>query len=80
MAQFTVTWKDEGFDFMITTVNIEDDRDPNDVSADEWADLASKEEMAAQGYPWDEEDCALPSEEGYDLISVVRGVPDFIYR
>ena len=78
MAQYTVTWRDQGDDFMITTVELGDAIDPQQVSTNEWADFAHIAENRAAGIPQDEWG-PRPSKTGYDLISVVRGVPDFIY-
>jgi hypothetical protein len=79
MAQFTVTWRDNGDDFMITVVELGDAIDPRQVSTNEWADLAFHAELAANGIPKEDMEGYLPSNDGYDMISVVRGVPDFIY-
>ncbi len=78
MAQYTVTWRDNGDDFMVTTVELGDVIDPRQVDTNEWADMAWAAENTAAGIPRDEWG-DRPSETGYDMISVVRGVPDFIY-
>ncbi len=78
MAQFTVTWRDQGDDFMVTTVDLDDRIDPRLVTTNEWADLAWTAENTAAGIPADEWG-TRPSVDGYDLISVVEGVPNFIY-
>ena len=78
MAKFTVTWRDDGDDFMITTVELGDAIDPRQVSTNEWADLANAAECAANGIPLDESGF-VAADHGYDLISVIEGVPTFIY-
>ena len=78
MAQFTVTWRDNGDDFMVTTVELEDAVNPHMLSTNTWADMAWAAEQTAAGIPEDEWGVA-PSEDGYELISVVRGVPEFIF-
>ena len=78
MAKFTVTWRDDGDDFMVTTVELGDVIDARQVSTNDWADLAHIAENRAAGIPEDEWG-PKPSETGYDLISVVEGVPTFIY-
>ena len=78
MAKFTVTWRDNGDDFMVTTVDLADTVDPRTVSTNEWADFAHVAENRAAGIP-QESWGPLPSKVGYDLISVVVGVPEFIY-
>jgi hypothetical protein len=78
MAKFTVTWRDDGDDFMVTTVELADDVDPKQVSTNKWADLAWAAENTAAGIPQDEWG-PKPSDTGYDMISVVVGVPEFVY-
>lgn len=78
MALFTVTWRDMGDDFMVTTVDLDDRIDPKLVTTNEWADLAWTAENTSAGIPEDEWG-TRPSVDGYDLISVVEGVPNFIY-
>ena len=78
MAQFTVIWRDNGDDFMVTTVELEDTVNPDMLSTNTWADMAWAAEQTAAGMPEDEWGVA-PSEAGYDMISVIRGVPEFIY-
>ena len=78
MAKFTVTWRDDGDDFMITTVELGDAIDSRQVSTNEWADLAHAAECAANGIPLDES-LFNAEDHGYDLISVIEGVPTFIY-
>ena len=78
MAQFTVTWRDNGDDFMVTTVELEESVNPRMLSTNDWADIAFETEQTDAGIPEDEWG-PRPSEDGYDLISVVRGVPEFIY-
>ena len=79
MAQYTVIWRDNGDDYMVTTVELADDRDPHSVDNNEWADLAYAAECADND--WTAEDMAgyLPSNDGYDMISVIVGVPEYIY-
>lgn len=78
MAQFTVTWRDNGDDFMVTTVELADDRDPRSLNTNEWADLAHAAECAANGIPLEESEFSA-AEDGYDLISITVGVPEYIY-
>lgn len=78
MAQFTVTWRGDGDYFIVTTVEIAENLDPRSLSTNEWADRAWKAENLAAEMPEDQWGPS-PSETGYDLISVVRGVPEFIY-
>lgn len=78
MNQFTVIWRDCGDDFMVTTVELEDSVDPKILSTNTWADMAWAAENTAAGIPEDEWGVA-PSEDGYDLISVIVGVPEYIY-
>lgn len=78
MNQFTVIWRDCGDDFMVTTVELEDSVDPKILSTNTWADMAWAAENTAAGIPEDEWGVA-PSEAGYDLISVIVGVPEYIY-
>ena len=78
LTQFTVTWRDMGDDFMVTTVELEESVNPYMLSANTWADMAWTAENTAAGIPEDEWGVA-PSEDGYELISVVRGSPEFIY-
>ena len=78
MAQFTVTWRGDHDEFIITTVELGDVIDPLQVTPNEWADMAWTAENTAAGIPEDEWG-PRPSEDGYDLISVVVGVPEFIY-
>ncbi len=78
MAKFTVTWRGDEDDFMVTTVELDDRIEPRLVLTSEWADIAFEAEQKAAGIPEDEWG-PRPSVNGYDLISVVVGVPDFIY-
>jgi hypothetical protein len=77
MALYTVIWRDNGDDFMITTVELGDVIDPHQVSTNEWADLAHAAELKANGIPPEESE--FNSEDGYDLITVIKGVPEYIY-
>jgi len=79
LTQYTVTWRDDGDDYMVTTVEISEDINPHSLSTNEWADLASAVEHGNTVVTDDEEHSYLPSRDGYDLITVVAGVPDFIY-
>jgi len=78
MSQFTVTWRDNGNHFMVTTVELGDAIDPRQVSSNEWADLAHAAECAANNIS-PEDSQFVAEEDGYDLISVIEGVPNFIY-
>jgi hypothetical protein len=78
MAQFTVIWRDNGDDFMVTVVELGDAVDARQVSTNEWADLAHAAECAANGIPLDESVFNAEA-DGYDLISVIVGVPEYIY-
>ena len=78
MAKYTVTWRDNGDHFMVTTVELGDVIDPRQVSTNEWADLAHVAECAANGIPLDESDFDA-ERDGYDLVSVIVGVPEFVY-
>jgi hypothetical protein len=78
MAKYTVTWRDNGDYFMVTTVELADDRDPIAVSTNEWADLAHRAECIANGIPLDES-LFNAAEDGYELISVIVGEPEFVY-
>jgi hypothetical protein len=78
MAKYTVTWRDNGDDFMVTTVELGDAIDARQVSTNEWADLAHAAECAANGIPL-EESTFNAEEDGYDLISVIVGEPEFVY-
>lgn len=78
MAKFTVTWRDNGDHFMVTTVELSDDRDPHTVDTNEWADLAHRAECDDNNIPLDES-MFNAEEDGYDMVSVIRGVPEFIY-
>lgn len=79
MKQFTVIWRDNGDDFMVTTVELEDSVNPKMLSTNTWADMAHEVERAATATEDDEDDDYLPSRDGYDLISVIVGVPEYIY-
>jgi len=79
MAKYTVIWRDCGDDFLVTTVELGDIIDPNQVSTNEWADMAHRIECEHSDWTEEEIEEYLPSRDGYDLISVIRGVPDFIY-
>lgn len=78
MKQYTITWRGDGDEFIVTGVEIADHCDPFSLSTDEWVDLAWQQENRAAGLCKDEWG-ERPSEVGYDLISVVEGVPNFIY-
>ena len=78
MAKYTVTWRDNGDDFMVTTVELGDAIDARQVSTNEWADLAHAAECAANGIPLDESTFKA-EEDGYELISVIVGQPEFVY-
>jgi hypothetical protein len=78
MAQFTVTWRGQVDDFIVTTVELEESVNPYMLSTNTWADMAWAAENTAAGIPEDEWG-PKPSDTGYDMISVVRGVPEFIY-
>jgi hypothetical protein len=79
MKQYTVIWRDNGDDYMVTTVELGDVIDARQMSTNEWADLAYAAECKSND--WTEEDMEdyLPSRDGYDLISVIVGVPEYIY-
>jgi hypothetical protein len=79
MAQYTVIWRDNGDDFMVTTVELGDVIDARQMSTNEWADLAYAAECAANNIDPSENDEYLPSNDGYDLITVIVGVPEYIY-
>jgi hypothetical protein len=77
MAQYTVIWRDSGDDYMVTTVELGAVVDPRQVSNNEWAELAHAAELAANGI--DPAESEFSAEDGYDLITVIVGVPEYIY-
>jgi hypothetical protein len=79
MAKFTVIWRDNGDDFMVTLVELGDAVDARQVSTNEWADMAHRIECEHSDWSEEEIEQYLPSRDGYDLISVIRGELDFIY-
>jgi hypothetical protein len=78
MAKYTVIWRDNGDEFMVTTVEMADEVDPQQVDNNDWADLAHLAECNANGIPLDESEFSA-ARDGYDLITVIKGVPDFVY-
>lgn len=79
MALYTVIWRDNGDDFMITTVELGDVIDARQMDTNEWADLAYETECKANGWTDEDMEGYLPSNDGYDLITVIAGVPEYIY-
>jgi hypothetical protein len=79
MAKFTVIWRDDGDDFMTTVVELGDDRDPHSINNNEWADLACAAEYDDNEYAAEDTDEYLPSRDGYELITVIVGEPEYIY-
>lgn len=79
MQKFTVIWRDNGDDFMVTLVELEDSVNPLMLSTNTWADMAHRVECEHSDWSEEEIEEYLPSRDGYELISVVRGELDFIF-
>jgi len=77
MRTYTVIWRDNGDDYMITDVQLGDVIDPLQVSNNEWADLAWAAECDAAGYNA-EERATFSAEDGYDLICVFEGTVNYV--
>jgi hypothetical protein len=72
MRTYTVIWRDNGDDYMFTTVTT--DLHPSNIANNEWVAMSAAVEYAQ----WDEEDresAILSLKEGYDLLDVLLGVP-----
>jgi hypothetical protein len=72
MTTYTVIWRDNGDDFMLTTVNTA--VEPSDMTNTDWVLLAGEVEYA----DWDEVDrvAALADLlDGFDLLDVLVGAP-----
>jgi hypothetical protein len=72
MTTYTVIWRDNGDDFMMTTVNTA--VEPEEMTYTDWVLLAGEVEYA----DWDEVDrvAALADLlDGYDLLDVLVGEP-----
>lgn len=76
MQSYTVIWRDNGDDYMLTTVQTSDD--PADVPNIGWVQTAAEVEYA----DWDEADriqaIADLLTDGYDLIAVVKGELEYV--
>lgn len=75
MNTYTVIWRDNGDDFMFTTVTTA--RDPVEISCTEWVLMAGEIEYEE----WSEEDriSALADLlDGYDLLDVLVGEPQSV--
>lgn len=79
MAQYTVIWRGHDDDYMVTLVELGDAVDARQMDTNEWADLAYAAECDHSDWSAEEAAEYLPSRDGYDLISVIRGELDFIY-
>ena len=71
MATYTVIWRDQGDDFIITIVEHADD--PAGMDRSDWMRLAATVEYAG----WDEQEAKeiidTIENDGYDLIGVILG-------
>jgi hypothetical protein len=71
---YTVIWKDDGDDYMLTDVLVPKHIDPFSIDKDMWVDQAYRVEY--DGDLFDESN--LPSIVGYKFLAVVKGPLDYI--
>lgn len=80
MQNYTVIWRDNGDEFIITEFEADIEDDTN-TSPDEWVTKAATQEAIVANYTQEQIDDEVSAllEQGYDLITVIRGKVDYVW-